>query len=81
MSAHNTAKTQRIRLLAALRDRALTTLDARKQLDILHPAMRVLELREQGFDIKTVWTQQATEAGAMHRIAQYVLCSTVGGVL
>jgi len=43
--------------------------------------MRVRELREQGFDIRTVWTQQATDAGVAHRIARYVLCSTMGGVL
>lgn len=67
------SESQRMRLLAALRNRSLTTLDARRELDVLHPAMRILELRRKGHDIRTVWTTQATDAGIKHRVARYVL--------
>lgn len=72
------SEAQRTRLLAVLRNRSLTTLDARRELDVLHPAMRILELRRLGHDIRTVWTTQATDAGVKHRVARYVL-RMVGG--
>lgn len=64
---------QQARLLAALRNHSITTLEARRHLDVLHPAMRILELRRKGHDIRTVWTTQATDAGVKHRVARYVL--------
>jgi hypothetical protein len=69
----NAAEAQRARLLAALSTRAVTTLQARRELDILHPAMRVLELRRLGHPIATVWTTEATECGKPHRVALYAL--------
>jgi hypothetical protein len=69
----NGIQLQRARLLDALAQRAVTTLEARAQLDIMHPAMRVRELREAGHLINTVWIIQATECGASHRVAKYVL--------
>ncbi len=72
-SADLSAAAQRARLLAALRKGPVTTLEARREPDILHPAMRVLELREQGHDIQTVWTRQETYGGVRHRVARYVL--------
>jgi hypothetical protein len=67
------ASAQRARLLDALRIAPITTIEARRNLDILHPAMRVLELRAKGYDIHTIWTHQKTDAGVRHRIARYVL--------
>jgi len=64
---------QRQRLLAALRQGPVTTLDARQLHDVLHPAARVQELRECGNRIITYWTIGITSAGHPHRVAQYVL--------
>lgn len=70
----NSAHTQRLRLLAAFQARhSLTTIEARRDLDILMPAARVFELRARGFDIATIWTDDVTECGRKHRVARYVL--------
>ena len=59
------AMTQRSIILRYLQaNGSMTTLDARNQLFIMHPASRVQELREQGLSIVTV---------RVHRIAKYVL--------
>jgi len=70
---NNTAAAQRQRILEHLRCSTLTTLQAREQLDIMHPAMRVLELKRHGFDIETEWTTEYSAGGSKHRIAKYVL--------
>lgn len=75
MSGNSTAS-QRQRLLQALRQRSLSTLDARRELDVMHPAARVMELREAGENIITHWSQEPTECGEVHRVARYVLLST-----
>lgn len=70
----NSAHTQRLRLLAAFETRhSLTTIEARRDLDILMPAARVFELRARGFDIATIWTDDLTECGRKHRVARYVM--------
>lgn len=70
----NSAHTQRLRLLAAFETRhSLTTIEARRDLDILMPAARVFELRARGYDIETIWTDDLTECGRKHRVARYVL--------
>ena len=70
----NSAHSQRMRFLAEIEVRqSLTTIEARRDLDILMPAARVFELRDMGYDIVTVWTQGETEGGRKHRIAQYIL--------
>lgn len=66
--SHNSNEAQRTRILEWLRRESLTTLQARKHLDIMSPAARVFELREQGFNIITHRTYEAK-----HRVAQYVL--------
>ncbi len=74
-SAHsdNAAVAQRARLLATLKHRKLTTLQARRELDVLHPAARVMELRKAGHDVVMEWTEDVTSEGFMHRVARYVL--------
>lgn len=63
---------QRQRILAWLITASLTTLQAREELDIMHPAMRVKELRHQGHNIVTHW--ETVDTGkAKHRVASYVL--------
>lgn len=50
-----------------------TTIEARKTLDIIHPAGRVLDLRKMGEKVETVWTWDVTEQGKPHRVANYLL--------
>jgi len=64
------------RLLAWLQTATITTLQAREELDILHPAARIQELREAGHNIKTHWTTGDT-GKAKHRVASYVLLAKV----
>lgn len=69
----NTTHAQRNRLLAYLHTKPIDTVTARKELDILMPAARVFELRQQGYDISTVRVDRVTDAGISHRVALYVL--------
>ena len=70
----NAAAAQRARILAHLRaGRPLTTIQARRELDTLHPAARVMELRRAGWSIATTWAREETDAGQVHRIARYAL--------
>lgn len=69
----NSATSQRARLVEALQEHgSITTIEARRDLDIMMPATRIFELREQGFKIDTVWTDDTTEQGKQHRVARYV---------
>lgn len=70
----NATQDQCTRLLHALRERSVTTLYARSDLEVLHLAGRVQELREQGHNIITHWKTEKTELGE-HRVAEYVLLS------
>ena len=71
----STTAAQRAKLLAALRRGPITTIAARRELDILMPGARVHELRHRGFNIITHWARQHTDAGVSHRVARYVLLS------
>lgn len=74
--ADQSAAAQRARLLDALRCCPVSTLEARRNLDILMPAARIHELRHAyGYQIDTVWVWQKTELGRPHRVALYVLLS------
>ena len=73
----NSAHSQRMRLLHRLHQSNLTTIEARRDLDILMPAARVFELRARGHDIATFWTEGTTDCGRKHRIARYVLVQRV----
>ena len=64
---------QRARMLKELRNRALTTLQAGSELDVLHPAARVMELRRTGVSIERIWTYDETSEGYRHRVARYRL--------
>jgi hypothetical protein len=68
-----TGATHRQRVLAALRLGTLSTFEARRYLDVPHPAGRVQELRTAGHDIATLRTTEASENGRPHVIAVYVL--------
>ncbi len=75
------ADTQRERIYAALQIGPLSTVQARRWLDVMHPAQRVLELRNLGAQIDTVWGVEPTECGRLHRMAQYVLVSKQDGFI
>lgn len=65
---------QRTRILAHLQaGRPLTTIQARRELDTLHPAARVLELRRAGWPIAMTWVSEETSAGRRHRVGKYWL--------
>ena len=73
----STAYSQRQQILDWLiLHNTLTTLQARKELDIMHPAARIQELREQGHNIITYWATEDTGKGC-HRVARYVLLMRV----
>ncbi len=73
-SSSNRAEDQRQRLLQRLGKGAVSTIEARRDLDIMMPAARVHELRHKhGYRIETVWIEQATDGGMVHRVALYVL--------
>lgn len=70
----NAAENQRERLLAALRRLgSVTTIEARRYLDILAPHARIWELRARGHAIETVMVYQDTDAGKPHRVGKYIL--------
>ena len=71
---NNSATAQRQRLHDALRKGMVSTLAARRDLDILAPAARVHELRHRfGLEIDLVWVNEPTDCGRVHRVGQYVL--------
>lgn len=67
---------QRQVLLAALRLGPVSTLYIREVLGVVHPAGRVHELRQQGYDIRTARAWQHDLGGRRHLVADYVL---IGG--
>lgn len=74
----NSAHSQCMRLLHALREKPITTIEARRDLDILMPAARVFDLKADGHCIHTVWTSGITVNNRKHRIASYVLVREAG---
>ncbi|MGZ8915522.1 MAG: helix-turn-helix domain-containing protein [Methylobacter sp.] len=69
MTRHN-LHTQRAKILDWLQSRGpLSTIQSRKELDILHPAARVQELREQGLNIITY----RENIEGHRKVAKYVL--------
>lgn len=70
----NSTYNQCLKLLDYLLERgSITTSEAREKLDIMSPAPRILELREAGYQIDTVWDNWTSEYGIKHRIGRYVL--------
>lgn len=68
------ARSQRDRIMEGLKAHgALATIDMRRDLDVMSPAPRILELRRDGQPIQTEWVTQATDSGKLHRVGLYVL--------
>lgn len=80
ISKHQSRAMQRLALLRWLQERQqITTLQARNDLGIMHPAGRVKELRESGCDIATYWQWDTDTTGKRHKQALYVLLAGMGG--
>jgi len=70
----NTAEQQRQRLSRHLHTHgSISTCEARRELDILCPAARVMELRRKGLEIDMVWVEDFSEVGKPHRVGKYIL--------
>ena len=66
--------TQRARFLEAFqRGFAVTTFEARRDLDIYYPPARIKELRDDGYKITTHWQTIETDSGDKHRVGLYVM--------
>ena len=71
---HQSRAMQRAALLHWLQShQRITTLQARNELGIMHPAGRVQELRDAGNDIATHWQWEADATGKEHKQGLYVL--------
>ena len=66
-------KSQNTRLLSALKQSPLTTLQIIKHAGIIRPAARILELREQGHNIRTTMIECKNRFGDSCRVARYSL--------
>lgn len=66
------------RMLDALRLDQLSTFEARKYLDVPHPAGRVQELRDAGNETDTLRLSERSDVGRPHCIAVYVLRKEAG---
>jgi len=79
---NNSATAQRARVLEALEQagsKGLSTIQLREDFDIMSPAPRILELREEGHGIATIWTVTENAQGHKHRCARYVLIAIKEG--
>jgi hypothetical protein len=71
--AHPSAAKQRQALHEALQKGPITTLFARNNLSIAHPAGRICELRSSGLAIRTLKAWEPDICGTLHLVAKYVL--------
>ncbi len=79
--ANTSANAQRKRMLHALQTLgAVNTLYARDRLNIMQPAARIKELRQQGHQILTTRITITDSNGFVHHnVARYVLIQLAGG--
>ncbi len=65
------------RVIAALRTGPKSTVELRRDFDVMMPAARVHQLRGKGHEIITLRTTETTECGKSHqRVAKYVLIAS-----
>ncbi|WP_213876135.1 helix-turn-helix domain-containing protein [Pseudomonas sp. dw_358] len=73
MTRHTSTEQDR-KMIEALRQGPISTIEAAQNLDIVQPPNTIRRLRNRGWVIRTYWTWQSTEPGRPpHRIAKYVL--------
>ncbi|WP_083281467.1 helix-turn-helix domain-containing protein [Pseudomonas sp. GTC 16481] len=74
---HSTAA-QAKRMIAALRQGPVSSIEAAQKLDIVHPPSTIRHLRRKGWGILTQWCYQAAGPGLPpHRVGQYVLTKEI----
>ncbi|WP_086382287.1 helix-turn-helix domain-containing protein [Caballeronia sordidicola] len=70
----NSAAAQRNRLMRALANGPISTIEARRRLDIMMPASRIHELRHRdNKNIAMTWVRRPTDSGKLHSVALYSL--------
>ena len=69
----DSAVIQRSRLLLAVSEFPVSTLEARQHLDIMHPGGRIMELRRADWNIHTIRVAEPSECGKLHNVARYIL--------
>lgn len=80
-SDNHTQEAQGARMADELRRGPVSTIEASRKLDIIHPPSTVRFLRRQGFDIRTEWAYLPTRPGLRpHRVGLYVLINEPVGV-
>ena len=60
MTRHSSIEQDR-KMIEALRNGPVSTIEAAQELDIVQPPSTIRRLRKKGFDISTYWTYQTTE--------------------
>ncbi len=73
----NSTAVQRQKIYQKLvQDGSVSTIEARRDLDIMMPGARIFELKhKEGYDIQTILVEEETEAGNLHKVARYILKS------
>lgn len=66
-------KVQCLKIAKYLETKGATTQEMRDDLDIMHPAARIMELRQAGYDIATVKKKTQTNCGRITEQACYHL--------
>jgi hypothetical protein len=56
--------------------KSITTVEARRDLDIMMPAARIFDLKASGANIQTFMETAETKPGHPHKIARYVLLTS-----
>ena len=71
---NNSTHNQRLKILDWLFEKgSITTSEAREYLDIMSPAARMMELKEAGYQIVTIWDSWTSKYSIKHRLARFVL--------
>lgn len=73
---NNSRQAQRTRILLALEQAGgagLSTIEIRENLDVMSPAPRIMELREEGHEILTRTITDQGNTGGLHHCGCYVL--------
>jgi hypothetical protein len=69
----NDSGTQSKRLLEAMQSLgSISTIEANRYLDILHPPARKLNLIEAGHIVTLAWVYEPSSCGKIHRVGKYV---------
>ena len=73
MTRHSSTEQDR-KMMEALRNGPVSTIEAAKELDIVQPRNTMRRPRKKGGEIRTYGTHQSTEPGRPpHRVAKYIL--------